>query len=351
MRGVEIRDVPVHGDTWERDAFEALPHEVYAGDPWWSPSSAQVAHACLEEAESDRIGMLPVVAVRGDRVLARAAAIIDPDESRGQGWVGLVECLPDEWRAGAGVIARSRGWLHARGVRGIVAPRATSLVAGLLVAGFDRPQTYLTPHNPAWYAELFRAVGFRTTTEMLALEFTRSQVPVFRDREMRGFHVRSANRLPEDLLTVNRFQDAVFRGRPGHRRRSTEQFERPVHALGPALDPDLVMIAEDTAGQAVGVLVCLVDAWQTDPPGGVPDRARLLSIAVADGWRGRGVALAMGRRIATVLLDKGYQTLEGSWVLRDNRPPQALALALGARVTRRFALLAPLPTTDPVQHE
>ena len=75
-------------------------------------------------------------------------------------------------------------------------------------------------------------------------------------------------------------------------------------------------------------------------PGRFPDRARLLTIGVAPGWRSRGVAVAMGRALTDVLLRKGYQTLEASWVLRDNTRPQALARALGARETRRFELLA-----------
>jgi hypothetical protein len=39
------------------------------------------------------------------------------------------------------------------------------------------------------------------------------------------------------------------------------------------------------------------------------------------------------------LLDRGYRSLEGSWIRHDNLPAQALAHALGARVSRRFALL------------
>ena len=57
------------------------------------------------------------------------------------------------------------------------------------------------------------------------------------------------------------------------------------------------------------------------------------------GWRGRHVALAMGRVLAQRLLDRGYRTLEGSWIRHDNLPAQALAHALGARVSRRFALM------------
>jgi len=167
-------------------------------------------------------------------------------------------------------------------------------------------------------------------------------VPRFRGRTPRGIRIRSVNtdRMDRDLAEISEFQAAVFHGRPGHRRRSLRQMERLVDDLGPGLDPDLVLVAEGPDGQAVGVLICLVDAWQRDPPAAGPDRARLLSIGVSDGWRGRHVAIAMGRVLTRLLLDRGYRTLEGSWIRHDNLAAQALARALGARVTRRFALLA-----------
>jgi GNAT superfamily N-acetyltransferase len=115
--------------------------------------------------------------------------------------------------------------------------------------------------------------------------------------------------------------------------------QRLVSRLGAGLDPDLVLVAEDLVGETIGVLVCLPDVWQPRPPDADPNRARLISIGVAPHWRGRGVAVAMGRALTAVLLTKGYQTLEASWVRQDNRRPQVLARALGARVTRRFALL------------
>ena len=41
--------------------------------------------------------------------------------------------------------------------------------------GFDQPQTFLTPYNPRWYAELWTAAGFRVESEMLAVEFSRDR--------------------------------------------------------------------------------------------------------------------------------------------------------------------------------
>jgi GNAT superfamily N-acetyltransferase len=346
MNRLEVEQVPIEGRSSQRSWFDGLPAQVYAGDPLWSPASVTVAVQSFADAAAGIAGMHPVVVLRSGRPVARAAGIISPrgqGERAGarQGWLGLVECKPREGDAGQLAIEDCQSWLQAQGCSEVVAPHTSALMSGLLVAGFDRPQVILTPYNPPWYAQLLSACGFRETSWMVALEFTRERVPRFV-----GFpdsHVRvrpiETGRLHAELETIRRFQEDTFAGSPGHLDRTSEQMQRLVARLGAGLDPDLVMIAEDRLGETIGVLICLSDVWQPRPPGADPDRARLLSIGVAPGWRGRGVAVAMGRALTGVLLRKGYQTLEASWVRRDNRRPQVLARALGARETRRFALL------------
>jgi ribosomal protein S18 acetylase RimI-like enzyme len=105
----------------------------------------------------------------------------------------------------------------------------------------------------------------------------------------------------------------------------------------PLLDPDLVVIAESADGETIGVLICIPDAWQL---GQATDRARLISIGVSPGWQGRRVAMSMGAQLTKTLIAKGYETVEGSWVMRDNHRPQLLAKLLGARPGREFALFS-----------
>lgn len=339
-------EVRVAAEGEERDAFDALPLRLYAGDPAWSPGSVEVAEQCFADSAAGRVRLHPVVVVRSGAVVARAAGILDPAapdvDGRPQGWIGLVECLPGEQRAGVRAVQGCRRWLDEIGVGSVVAPRSSPLVAGLLVDGFERPQTFLTNHNPRWYAPMFEAAGLRVVSTMRSFEFTRAGAPHLRGVRPRGFHVRRADagHLREELAAVAGLQEAVFAGRQGHRRRSADQMRELMERIRPGLDPDLVVLAEDPGGRTIGALICLVDAWQRRPPGTAPDRARLLSAGVVAEWRRRGVAIAMGKVLATTLLDKGYQVLEASWVLSDNQRPQVVVRALGGRPTRRFALLS-----------
>jgi GNAT superfamily N-acetyltransferase len=347
MTELKVEQVPIEGRSPQRSRFDGLPARVYADDPLWSPASVTVATQSFDDAAAGVALMHPVVVLRSGRAVARAAGIINSRGDRErtgatQGWLGLVECLPGEGDAGRLAIEDCRGWLHAHGCGEVVAPRTSALMSGLVVAGFDRPQVILTPHNPPWYAELISACGFCTTSWTLAFEFTRERVPRFLGFPDSQVQVRPVDtgRIHEELETIRQFQEDTFAGRPGHLDRTPEQMQRLAATLAPGLDPDLLMIAEDRAGETIGVLICLPDVWQPRPPGADPDRARLLSIGVAPRWRGRGVAVAMGRALTGVLLKKGYQTLEASWVQHNNRRPQVVARALGARQTRRFALLS-----------
>jgi hypothetical protein len=341
---VHLVDVPVSAPSRAREDFEHLPFAVYAGNHWWAPASTDVVAALLRDAERGRADLLPVLAVHHGRPVARAAAVLEPSDpvaGSTTGWIGLVECLPGEAPAGVAAIDRCAQWLQERGVEDPSAPGVSALVSGLLLDGFDRPQTFLTPYNPAWYLGLWEAAGFRVSEQMLAVQFTRDRVPRFPSRPPHGVRIRSVrvDRLEQDLSEIAAFQAEVFHGRPGHRHRSLEQMTTLADDLGPGVDPDLVLLAEDLEGTTVGVLVCLVDAWQRDPPASGPDRARLLSIGVSHGWRGRRLALALGEVLTRRLLDKGYQSLEGSWIRQDNTRARAVARGLGARETRRFAVL------------
>jgi ribosomal protein S18 acetylase RimI-like enzyme len=351
VSGLEVRVVPLDGDCPERTAFDALPGLVYADLGSWSPRSEVVTRECIEDAVAGRVRMHAVVALRAGRPVARAAAFVGPAgqpapsgtgarSGAASGSVGLVECLPDEPSAGQQVIMRCVRWLHHEQVGPLVAPRAPGLMSGLLVDGFDQPQTILTPYNPPGYGALLDSCGFRTATEMRAYRFTRERVPSFRGASAPGVRVRPADAggLAAELERIAAFQRATFRGHPGHVDRTPGQMGLLAQRLGGALDPDLIMLAEDRSGVVVGVLICLVDTWQRRAEGTAPDRARLLSVGVLPGWRGRGIAMAMGQSLASALLERGYRTLEASWVARRNTRPNLLVRALGAEPVRRFEL-------------
>jgi GNAT superfamily N-acetyltransferase len=344
VTGIELHQSDGAARSPDRDTFVALSSQLYVGDRNWAPGSTELADECFDDAAAGEFVMHPVLAVIDGEVLARAAAFMSPPRDRPPkappGWIGLLECRSGFLAAGVAVLHECRRWLAEQGAHSIVAPRVNALVAGLLCEGFDQPQSFLTPYNPAWYSDILTTAGFHPTTSMVAFEFTRDRPPSFTARTNRGFRVRPVEltALADEVSRIHRFQEDVFAGHPGHQTRSLGQTHELAARLLPHIDPGLVIVAEDEQGTTIGVLLCVPDVWQRRPADAAPTRARLISLGVRDSWRRQGVATAMGAALTKTLLANGYTGLEASVVMTDNEPPQRLAGRLGARVTRRFQL-------------
>jgi GNAT superfamily N-acetyltransferase len=338
---IEIR----HTDGSSADlmgVFRALPEAVYRDDPVWAPDSEAAVTECLEDAAAGAIALDAVVATAGDRPLARAMAILDPSArdtaGAAEGWVGFFECAAGSLEAGVTVLRHCEPWLRSRGAVRVVAPRVDALRSGLLIDGFSLPHTIFTAHNPPFYLDVFAAAGYEVRTRMFGYSYSRARVPSLPELLPEGIRVRhpDPSRLDAELAGLEAFQAGVFGGGIGYVPRDRQTAGRMLGRLLAIMDLELVQVAEDDEGHVVGFLICLPDVWQRQRP---VDRARWVSVAVAPGWRRRGVGIAMGVVLLERLLAKGYQTLDGSWVMEQNERAHFLSGLLGAEPGRVFALL------------
>ncbi len=330
------------------DRYRAVALEVYRDDPGWSRRSEDVIAERVEDAAAGRIEMRGLVGSVGGRTVARAAAIIEPDavaDNRPEGWIGLFECVPGHADAGAAVLRAAGAWLRERGRAEISAPRVDALRSGLVTEGFDEPQAIYTPYNPSYYPGIFSMAGLVPAATMLGFRFRASSAPHIRVPPGVGVRVRGV-RLQDwnaEVAALHAFQETIFAGHVARVSRPLDATGLLARRLAPLIDPDLCLVAEDRYGEAVGFLLCLPDAWQARPEGSEPTRARLVSIGVRPGWRGRGAALAMGATLEKRLLAKGYLELEASWIFSNNARPQALVRALGAEPLRTATIYRALP--------
>jgi ribosomal protein S18 acetylase RimI-like enzyme len=317
-------------------SFAETAREVHADDPLWVPASEEAVGWAFEESASGRTPLRAWVALQDGTPVARAAALAATGPV---GWIGLFASLPGARREAVAVLEACCDALVGWGYGRVEAPRSDPLTIGLQVGGFDAPQTVFTPRHPASYLGHFEAAGFRVAQRMVAPVVTSDRLPVLPAR-VPGVRVRPIDlgRLDDDLAAFHALQRDVFGGLPGRATRSRAATRRLLDRVLPHMDPDLVLVAE-RAGAVVGSLLCLPDVWQTAEQDRI-DRARIVSIAVRADQRRRGIGLAMAVRLATTLVAKGYRTCEGVWVDEDNRAPLALAERFGARIVRRFAVLA-----------
>ena len=326
------------------EGFSAVAAAVYGDDEGWAPASEQVIAERAEDAAAGRIEMRGFVASAGGREVARGAAIIEPDavaaDGRREGWIGLFECRRGEDEAGVAVLDACAHWLRERGREAISAPRVDALVSGLVTTGFDEPQVAFTPYNPDHYPDIFDKAGFVVVRRMHAYRFDAATAPRIRVPAGLGARVRGVRMDDWDgeLARLHAFQEATFGGHAARVSRGLGATGLLARRLVPALDPDLCLLAEDRRGATVGFLLCLPDVWESRPEGASPRLARLVSIGVAPTWRGKGAAIAMGATLEKRLLEKGFESLEASWIFSDNERPQTLVRALDGSATRSAAI-------------
>jgi GNAT superfamily N-acetyltransferase len=322
--------------------------QVYKDDPVWVPQSEQ---AFLERFKSWKSGMKvtmwPLVALVDNHPVARGAAILasgaTDEGGNPQGWIGFFESLKEHQDIAAVLLQRCEDKLQAAGAKSILAPKADNLLVGLLTQGFTQPQTVLSNHNPPYYLDMFQKRGYEIWEKLHTFNFT-EETAKQAEIKIPGFTTRKfdRNRLSQELVIFHMLQNFVFTGTHQYIPRTLEEDGEMVQSFLPFLDDDLVIIAEDSEGSAVGLLICLPDLYQVFK-GDKINRARIVSIGVMPGWKTMGVGSMMGSHLMRNLLKKGYRTAEASWILGNNIPPHNLAKRFNASAGKEYVLLGKKP--------
>lgn len=329
--------------------FGAVAAAVYKDDPVWA-SASETGFASHWAAEQDHpTGIFrPLVVLKDGRPVARAVAIAKRGATGAdggpQGYVGYFECLADHPESAALVLARCEQLLRDQGVTSVQAPKADNQLFGCQVGGFDLPHLCLTPHNPPSYCALFESAGYREKLQICTFRFARDAPFPKVDRQhvqSTGVHTRSFDpgRLEHEIAVFHYLQAQIFADRPGYIPRTLDEDRALIMRLLPVIDPDLIIIAEDPSGRAIGILVCVPDFYQM-LAGQAVDRARVITIGVLPGHSRQGIATLMGIHLrANLLTNDRFVYVEASLVLAQNFAPQNLAQHFGARPGRQFVVL------------
>lgn len=342
MRIIEIRTPEDENGIQQ---FHQVARTVYQEDPVWVPQSEMMF---MQRFKNHRFrtenGMVAVIGLENETPVARAVAIMAPgardDSAARQGWISFFECLPAHPQAACAVLSRCEQILRQAGAKSILFPKVDSQLVGLLINGFELPQTILTNHNPAYYLGYVQSCGYQIKSKVLSLYFTREHAQQV-DVTIPGYSTREFNReqLSEEITVFHELQKAIFSGHPDYLPRTLEQDRDMVHQFLPYLQDNLVIIAQDLDDKPVGLLVCLPDLYQA-LRGEKIDRVRMISIGVLPHLTHQGIGKLMGAHLMRNLLHhEDYIFAEGSLILAANAPPQNLAKRFNAKPGREFAVL------------
>ncbi|MGV3708972.1 MAG: hypothetical protein ACO1Q7_09025 [Gemmatimonas sp.] len=160
--------------------FIELPWQIYdpVKFPRWIPPLRLMVIDALDEKKNPfykNASRELFLAVRGDRVVGRVAAIENRSHNAFNedkvGFFGFFEAFDDQEAVNA-LFDAAATWLKARGLdtmRGPMNP-STNHEVGMLIGGYEHDPTIMTPWNPPYYNTLCEGAGFEKAKDLLGYQ-------------------------------------------------------------------------------------------------------------------------------------------------------------------------------------
>jgi GNAT superfamily N-acetyltransferase len=312
------------------------------------------------------------LALSGDRVVGRIAAIVNRlhNETHADrvGFYGFFESIDDPAVA-ARLFDTAADWLRAHDCDTMRGPASFSVndECGLLVEGFDTPNTIMMPYNPEYYVSLHERGGLRTAKNLVAYQGGDEQrfVPpperivraVDLARARYGITVRGL-RLDDFEAEVDRLKElynACWDKNWGAVPMTGAEIDHLAAAFKPVVIPDFVPFAERD-GKTIGFGLALPDfnqVFRTNRSGRLFPaalkllwtlktnrfrRSRILLLGVLPEYRSKAVDAAMYHWIWLAGRRHGITWGEAGWVLEDNPAMNAGIIKMGFTPYKKFRL-------------
>lgn len=348
----------------QRDEFIRFQAECYPDDPNFVPPIVAERRDFLDARVNPFFQQARAaffLARRAGRVVGRIAAVVDTRYNRFHdtldGFFGMFECQNDPGLAAA-LFEVAADWVRKQGMKRLVGPvnLAFHHEAGLLVDGFDRVPSIMTPYNPRYYARLIEANGFKQlkelwTYELLATDFAEKLVRLA-DRARKSGEVR-VRRLdtknPEsDIRRIKAIFETMLKPGFGFAPMSDAEFQGAVDRIRPVIQlrPELSLIAE-VGGEPVAFGIMLPDmnialkaaGGYLFPLGFAKmlwaarkiERLRALLFGIKDGFRRRGIDALLAHEMYKEATRLGYTSAEVGWVSEDDKLINRMIVGTGAR--------------------
>jgi GNAT superfamily N-acetyltransferase len=349
----------------ELQRYVDLAEEVYRQNPYWVPPDAHHLTELLKgEAGFATYAQVQAFGVEeGDRLLATVTSVRSDvyDSHWGEriGHLLFFEALPGEDEAVSALMLTACDWLRAGGSQAARLSILPGMQMPLTIDAYDTVPTIFHTFNPSYYHSYIKNSGFRTERGVVQyqVQFTPELAERYREMVARaadsGVLIRSwdFDHLEEETEKFTLIANETFKAHWGFMPLPNAVMRGLTVGLKDLLIADFTAFAE-ADGKIVGLVYSLPDLNQACHPlrgknleenstefqqhlQGI-DHGVLLIIGVKEGYRGRGINLALAAKSYLAMIERGYKTGSYTVVLDDNWPSRRTAEKLGARVTRNF---------------
>lgn len=373
MPPVTIRKVETKQDY---RAFFEFPWSLYKGDPNWVPPLLSMRHDTFDKDKNPAWEYMEgdyFNAWRGDELVGTIAAYINHRHNEFHnehiGWFGAFE-VRDDAEAAQALLSTAIEWVRAKGYETIRGPQTftTHEETGLLVEGFERP-VILYPYNKPYYEGFVRAAGFEKVMDTHAfyinahyardnqlerLERVTKNLMKRSDISVRPFNMKQKK---QEFELLKEIYNAAWEKNWGFVPFTPRELDALTHSLGQFFDPRLAFFAyvkDEPAGMIVGIpdfnqvlqkanarpgmpeIVTLLRAlyhWKIRP---VMDWVRVPLMGVKEGYRNKGVDVALYWALMDAVVKSGYVHSDSGWVLETNKNASSVTLNAGGKVYKVY---------------
>ena len=285
-------------------------------------------------------------------MVGRIAAIANPLHNQVHhdkvAFFGFFECSND-FRVATALLDVATSWVRARGFDTLRGPMSFSVndECGLLIDGFDTPNTLMMPHNPPYYLTLLETAGFTKAKDMVCLEGGSLQAPVTPpERTSRavdllkkryGLTMRSLDmkRFPEEVALIKQLYNASWEQNWGFIPMTDAEIDNLAVQFKPVVIPSIIPFVEKD-GEPIAFGLALPDLnevlrknrdgrmfpaaltmlWKLKTR--QLTRARVPLLGILPEWRGKGIDSALYHWIWSKAAAVGIGWGEAGWLLEDN---------------------------------
>jgi GNAT superfamily N-acetyltransferase len=373
-QAAEVAIVPVASPA-ELARFVHVPMRLNATDPNY------VAPLIMERTEALTPKTNPFfahaevqlwLAVRDGRDVGRISAQIDQlapsDGGPRAGHFGLI-AAEDDPAIFAALFAVAEAWLASRGCVRVQGPFNLSIneEVGLQVGGFDTPPMVMMGHDPAYVAARVEALGYRQIKDVHAYisNLSTDLPPNVRRMVDRGppagvrLRMLDMSRYDQEVGVLTEILNDAWSQNWGFTPTTEAETAQLAKSLKLVVDRRLAWFAE-IDGEIAGFIVILPNVneairdlkgkllpfgwakllWRLKVQGLKTARVPLMGV------RKKFAGTRRGQLLPFLLIDRaraearklGYETIEMSWILEDNRPMRSILEAVHSRIYKTYRI-------------
>ena len=368
-------DVKVVANRQMRRQFITLTDRIYRNDRAWVPPLVFERQQFLSPQNPyfEHARFRSWIAFRNGVPAGRISAQMDQlhldryqDET---GFYGMLEAEDDE-SVFTALFEAAESWLRQQGMRRVLGPFNLSInhECGMLVEGFQTPPMVMMGHSQPYYEDQIKRSGYQNKVDLLAyltpidFTFTPAMQKVI-ERYADTIHIRAFDfsRLDEDLAIFKDVYEDAWSGNWGFLPFTAKELKHLGRDLKQFVPAELAAIAE-IDGQPAAIMLGFPNLYEAIrdlngrllPFGWLKLLWRLKTSALKTirvpvmGVRqryhssrlGAALSLSLIAHMQTVAFKRGYQEVELSWILEDNKGMRNIIESIGAKAYKRYRIFS-----------